>query len=283
MRPLLLLAVALLLGEETNPKGFPTPSVGRAKLVGLKKTSQSKEVPGDETTVRTYLDGKSKKWFRTFEIQNNVFRYDLEVKEESAKTSLLDRDGDGKFEIRLPFEEVDGHPPEWVVKLTRTPSKLLMQSRLPVLRDTRLLQKTAFQRGNVGAALPVLALFFVDEPKPPTQEAQLNPSVAMALVMDKMAKQYKGKVFCVSYRFDSLPKKELAAAVNGMDKSMGWKVKKVPAFAFFTVQRVVDKKTKKTFLRLKFNQRVWETIQTVEEMHGFEERLSKAVTDFVKE
>lgn len=282
MHALLILAAALLLGQQTNPKGHRPPSIRKASLVDLKKENLTKEIAGKETTVKTYLDSRTKKRFRTFEVQNNIFRYDLEVNEEGAKTSLLDNDGDGKFEVRLPFEKVDPKPPAWIVKVTRLPSKILNLSRLPVLRDARLLQKTAFQRGNEGPPLPVLILFFVEETKPPDKESQINPSVAMALAMERIAKKYKGKLYPLGYRMEPRPKREMSSAIRVVDETLGSKVKKVPAFAIFTVQKGVDRKTKREYLRLKFQQRVRETILMMEDIPDFEERVTDAIKAFLR-
>jgi hypothetical protein len=283
MIPLLILAVCLLGDEETNPKGFETPSFRKAKLVDLKKTDRTREIDGEETTERTYLDEKARERFRTYVIQNNLYRYDLGVKGETARKTLLDRDGDGRFEVRLPFSEADEKVPAWLVKMATSPERILIRSRVAVLsNDPRRMQKTAFQRGNKGPALPVLALFFVEETETPDKEAQVNTSVAMAIVMERVRKKFDGKVFCIGYRFEPRGKRDLAQIVREMDRTIGSKVKKVPAFAIFTVQKGVNRKTHREYHRLKFQQRVAETITMRDEIDDFEERLTGAVRGFLR-
>lgn len=282
MIPVLILAVSLLATEETNPRGFKTPSLRKAKLVDLKKTNRTKQIKGDETTERTYFDEKTKERFRTYVVQNNIYRYDLGVKGETAAAALLDRDGDGRFEVRAPFAEADDEPPGWLIQMTTSPEKILNRCRLPVLRDPRMMQKTAFQRGNPGPPLPVLVLFFVEETEPLDEEAQVNPSVAMAIVMERIRKEYDGKVLCLGYRFESRGKKQVAEEVRQLDATIRSKVKKVPAFAIFTVQRGRDRRTGKEVHRLEYERREALTIAMREEIPEFQERLSDSVRGFLR-
>ena len=277
MVPVLILLLGLLAGEETNPKGFPTPSVRKATLVDMKKTDRAREIDGAETTEKTYLDEKSKERFRTFEVQNNLYRYDLKVKGESAQRTLLDRDGDGRFEVRLPFAEADPKLPRWVLKLVTSPTKLLNGSRLPVVKGARGLQQTAFQRGNSGPPLPVLVLFFVDETTPRLKEAQVHPSVGLALVMERIAKEFEGEIYCVGYRLNPGTRREQALALDDLNRAIGSKMKRVPSFALFTVQKALDRKTGREYHRLKYHQRIGQTVLQREEMTKLQERLSGAI------
>ena len=278
---LTIFAALLLPGEETNPKGYKTPSLRKGKLVDLAKSDRNRQIEGEETVESTYLDPDSKERFRTYSVQNNIFRYDLGVKGDSAKTSLLDRDGDGLFETRLPFDEADGGIPEWILKMTSSPRRLLNQRRIPVMNDPRIFQKTAFQRGQEGMARPVVALFFVEETKPPGKEAQVNPSVALAVVMDEIKKEYEKQIFCIAFQFEPRPKRELQEDVKEFDRTVGSKVKKVPAFGFLTVHKGIDRKTKQQVNYLKFRRRVGVKITERSEMLEFRERLSKAIREFL--
>ena len=100
--------------------------------------------------------------------------------------------------------------------------------------------------------------------------------------MERIAKEYKGKIYCVGYRMEPRPKREMSAAMKAMDQTLGSKVKKAPAFAIFTVQKGVDRKTKREYHRLKYQQRVKETILMTEDIPDLEERVSDAIKAFLR-
>ncbi len=279
-RPILVI-LALLSGEEVNPKGFPTPSVKKGALVDLKKIDMAREIKGKETTRKTYLDESTKERFRTYEIQNNLYRFDLDVEGKTARASLIDRDGDGKFEVRLPFREADDQPPPWIIQVLTSPTKILNRSRLPVVIDSRLLQKTAFQRREK-QALPILVLFFVEEIEPRDKQAQIHTSVAMAIVMGRLQDQLKGKVFCMGYRFPAMQKKELKEAVKDLDAAIGSKLKKVPVLAFFTVKKGKDRKTGREVSRLEFQRKIGEKLDMMKDLEKFQDRVAKAARSFLR-
>ena len=282
--PLLLplLALAPLPEEETNPKGHKPPNPRRAKLVNIEKLDWNRGLEGDEVEARTYRDPKSGKRFKTYGMQNNIFRFDLGVKKDQAETALLDRDGDGLFESKLPFGEAKKKIPEWVMKTILSPQKILNKARIPVVREARLLQKSAIQRDKAGATLPVVVLFFEEETKPPKKEAQFHPSVAGALMLEKLAAEFDKRARFIGFRIEPQPKKQMTQTLSTLNQTLGSSVKKLPTFCVFVVLEGVDKSSRQKIFTLKQRKKLPLKIEMREEMENFEKRLSKETRDVLR-
>ena len=278
-----LLALLPLPEEETNPKGFKTPNARRAKLLNIEQLDWNRGLEGKETDARTYRDPETSERFKAYAIQNNVFRIDLKWSKDAAETTLLDKDGDGLFETRLPFEEAKKKLPGWVLQTITSPQKLLNKARIPVMPgEARLLQKSAIQRERAGAALPVVVLFFEEETKPSDKEAQFHASVAAALMMKKLQKEYGKRIKCVGFRINPQPAKQLKQTLTDLNGTLGSKVRRLPTFVLFTVHEAVDKKSGRKIFALNQKKVLPLKITLREEMEKFEKRLSTETGRFVK-
>jgi hypothetical protein len=267
----LILALCLVLDEEINPKGFDVPDVRKGKLVELEEVDHTTRVPDKETEVRTYFDSKTESRFKTYEVQNNIYRYDFQEK------TYLDRDGDGLFEARVPLEEAGKEVPPWVVEMTMAPQKILNSDRMPVVREARLLKKSARQTGRAGGPLPVLVLFFVEETDLLKDEDQVNPSVAAALILRQMKEEYDGKVLCVGFRFERRSDREMKDNLGLVSATLGCRVKSLPSFRLFEVYQGVDRRSKQTVYLLRERAKLSEKVVLRETMEKTRARLSKSI------
>jgi hypothetical protein len=272
----LILALCLLLDEEINPKGFDVPDVRRAKLVNLEEVDHTTRIPEKETEVRTYFDSKSESRFKTYEVQNNIYRYDF------LDHTYLDRDGDGLFEARMPAKETTKVVPAWVVDMTLAPQKILNSDRMPVVREARLLKKSARQTGRAGGPLPVLVLFFVEETDLRKDEDQVNPSVAAALILRQMKEEYDGKILCIGFRFERRSDREMKDNLAIVNATLASRVKSLPSFQLFEVYQGVDRKTKQKVYLLKSRAKLSEKVVLREKMEKTRARLSKSIREALK-
>ena len=109
----------LVNAEEIKPSGWPVPDVkGAAKFYGFKMKDIIDEVPGAETRLGMYK-AKDGTRFNTLEVQVNGkwvlygFYVDTDGK-RPMEYVLIDRNGDGKFEVKDKTKG-SGPTPQWVI------------------------------------------------------------------------------------------------------------------------------------------------------------------------
>ena len=114
----LLLAPRAQAEIKINPQGWRFPNIVTSAKEAIKVTDRTPIIPGRETINRGYrkADGT---YFMTFEIEGKI--YGVEIDEDGKppfEYSILDTDGDGKFEtmiVNAPGNKDRAYVPQWVI------------------------------------------------------------------------------------------------------------------------------------------------------------------------
>jgi hypothetical protein len=103
---------------QINPQGWRFPNVITANKEMIKVVDRTSEIPGEETMLKGYrkADGTA---FMTYEIEGKVFGVEIDEDGHAPfEASILDTDGDGKFETRIPHTKGNqdrAYVPKWVI------------------------------------------------------------------------------------------------------------------------------------------------------------------------
>ncbi|MCZ6697293.1 MAG: hypothetical protein O7A63_12230 [Acidobacteria bacterium] len=101
-----------------NPNGWKFPNIVTAAKEMIRVSDRSRDIAGKETILKGY-----RKWdgtfFRTYEIEGRIFGVEIDTDGKPPfEYSLMDADGDGKFETKIPHvkgNEDQAYVPQWVV------------------------------------------------------------------------------------------------------------------------------------------------------------------------
>ncbi len=103
---------------QINPRGWKFPNVVTAAKAKISVSDRSRDIPGKETILKGY-----RKWdgtfFQTYEIEGRIFGVEIDTDGKAPfEYSLMDADGDGKFETKIPHVKGNrdqAYVPKWVV------------------------------------------------------------------------------------------------------------------------------------------------------------------------
>jgi hypothetical protein len=141
-----------------NPQGWKFPNIVTAAKESIKVSDRTPQIPGKETILKGYRkpDGT---YFQTYEIEGRVFGVEIDTDGKPPfEYSLLDADGDGKFETKIPHvpgNKDRAYVPKWVIDH--------YYARHPELQNPE---------GPVRPAPPTLV---ATEPPPPPERPKLDP------------------------------------------------------------------------------------------------------------
>lgn len=111
---LLLLSGAAQAEIEINPNGWKFPNLLTSAKEVIRVSDRTPLIEGKETLLKGYrkMDGTH---FMTFEIEGRVFGVLVDTDGKPPfEYSIMDTDGDGKFESKLSSKE-SGYVPQWIV------------------------------------------------------------------------------------------------------------------------------------------------------------------------
>ena len=114
-----LLAGSLVRAEiKINPQGWRFPNTYTAAKEMIRVSDRTPLIPGKETILKGYRRADGTR-FMTYEIEGRVFgvQFDTDGK-PPFEYSIMDADGDGKFETRIVPEKDgrdQGYVPQWVI------------------------------------------------------------------------------------------------------------------------------------------------------------------------
>ncbi len=120
------IAIATTLGlakmakaeQWTNPNGFPAPNITKAKTYGTLKKDIISEIPGKETTVTGYTNPDGT-FFNTLEYKGHLFGFYVDTNGKMPlEYTLLDLDGDGKFEYKSS-KEGENPSPQYIMNMAQ--------------------------------------------------------------------------------------------------------------------------------------------------------------------
>ncbi len=101
-----------------NPEGWKFPNIVTSAKEIIRVSDRTREIPGKETILKGY-----RKWdgtyFRTYEIEGRIFGVEIDTDGKPPfEYSLMDTDGDGKFETKIPHSKDNkdrAYVPKWVI------------------------------------------------------------------------------------------------------------------------------------------------------------------------
>lgn len=101
-----------------NPDGWRFPNIITAAKEKIMISDRTREIPGKETILKGYRrsDGT---YFMTYEVEGRVFGVEIDTNGRPPfEYSIMDTDGDGKFETKIPHEKGNkdrAYVPQWIV------------------------------------------------------------------------------------------------------------------------------------------------------------------------
>jgi hypothetical protein len=116
-----LLAAAALPAHaeiQLNPAGWRFPNIVTSAKEAIQVSDRTPLIPGKETITKGYRRANGT-YFMTYEIEGKIFG--VEIDEDGKppfEYSIMDTDGDGKFETRIPHVKGNkdhAYVPQWVI------------------------------------------------------------------------------------------------------------------------------------------------------------------------
>lgn len=101
-----------------NREGWRFPNVVTSAKEIIRVADRTPDIPGKETILKGYrkADGTH---FMTYEIEGRVFGVEIDSDGKPPfEFSIMDTDGDGKFETKIPHEKGNtdrAYVPQWVI------------------------------------------------------------------------------------------------------------------------------------------------------------------------
>lgn len=144
-----------------NPYGWKFPNILTAAKESIKVSDRTPLIPGKETIMKGYrkADGTH---FQTYEIESRIFGVEIDTDGKPPfEYSLLDTDGDGKFETKIPHtpgSKDRAYVPKWVIDH--------YYSKHPELKNPQ---------GSIRAAPPTFSGSAPPPPEPPKPAAPQGP------------------------------------------------------------------------------------------------------------
>jgi hypothetical protein len=101
-----------------NPSGWRFPNIITSAKEAIKLSDRTPAIPGKETMTKGYRRANGT-FFMTYEIEGKIFG--VEIDEDGKppfEFSIMDTDGDGKFETKIPHTKDNkdrAYVPQWVI------------------------------------------------------------------------------------------------------------------------------------------------------------------------
>ena len=101
-----------------NPQGWRFPNLVTSSKEAIYVSDRTPLIPGKETLLKGYRKGDGTA-FMTYEIEGKIFGVEIDTDGKPPfEFSLLDTDGDGKFETKIiasPENKDRAYVPQWVI------------------------------------------------------------------------------------------------------------------------------------------------------------------------
>ena len=103
---------------QINPSGWRFPNIVTSAKEAIQVSDRTPLIPGKETMTKGYRRANGT-FFMTYEIEGKIFG--VEIDEDGKppfEYSIMDTDGDGKFETRIPHTKDNkdhAYVPQWVI------------------------------------------------------------------------------------------------------------------------------------------------------------------------
>jgi len=101
-----------------NPSGWRFPNIITSAKEAIQVSDRTPHIPGKETMTKGYRRANGT-YFMTYEIEGKIFG--VEIDEDGKppfEFSIMDTDGDGKFETKIPHGKGNmdrAYVPQWVI------------------------------------------------------------------------------------------------------------------------------------------------------------------------
>ena len=103
---------------EINQAGWKFPNIITSAKEIIRVSDRTPLIPGKETLNKGYRRANGTR-FMTYEIEGRIFGVEIDEDGKAPfEFSIMDTDGDGKFETRIVHEEVNkdrAYVPQWVI------------------------------------------------------------------------------------------------------------------------------------------------------------------------
>jgi hypothetical protein len=101
-----------------NPAGWRFPNIITSAKEAIQVSDRTPTIPGKETVTKGYRKSNGT-FFMTYEIEGKIFGVDIdEDGKPPFEYSIMDSDGDGKFETKIPRSKGNrdrAYVPQWVI------------------------------------------------------------------------------------------------------------------------------------------------------------------------
>jgi hypothetical protein len=103
---------------QLNPSGWRFPNIITSAKEAIQVSDRTPLIPGKETMTKGYRRANGT-YFMTYEIEGKIFGVEIDDDGKPPfEYSIMDTDGDGKFETRIPHVKGNkdrAYVPQWVI------------------------------------------------------------------------------------------------------------------------------------------------------------------------